>query len=97
MGVMGGGSSGSEDCSDGLDPAWGGCQFGAGAEMEGSLSDSAGSGSDAPSAGLRCAEPEPLWVGSEDEVPSVKEELVEEFEAAAVVPPPARRPRLSVS
>ena len=106
MGVMGGGSSGSEECSDvsgDFGPAWGGCQFGAGAEMEGSLSDSAASGSDVPPGGLRCGDLEPVAVVSSDEALSgdeqvaVKEELVEEPEAAAVVPPPARRPRLSVS
>ena len=108
MGAMGGGSSGSEDCSDGsgdLGPAWGGAdgEFGAGAEMEGSLSDSAASGSDVPPGGLRCGDVEPVPVVSSDEAPSadeqvaVKEELVEESEPAVVVPPPARRPRLRVS
>ena len=87
-----------------LGPAWSGAdgEFGADAEMEGSLSDSAASGSDVPPGGLRCGDVEPVPVVSSDEAPSadeqvaVKEELVEESERAVVVPPPARRPRLRV-
>ena len=49
--------------------------------MEGPLSDS-GSDVHVPDDGLRCAEPEPLWVGSEDEAsqqePTVKLQPVEE-------------------
>ena len=67
--------------------------------MEGSLSDS-GSDVHVPDGGLRCASPEPVHVGSDDEAPAdlgVKQELVEQPDSpcSAALEPDGKRLRVS--